>query len=144
MYQQPCDAYRRTQVETASPEQLVVMLYDGAVRFADQAVAALRSGRGEAAHNALQRAQAIIEELAGALDLDVAPFAGRLQNLYQYMLRRLAQANLKKDAAAAGEVAEMLRSLRDAWREAAHRVREEGAAGVLAVAAVAAARGGRS
>jgi flagellar protein FliS len=129
MYQQPCDAYRRTQVETATPERLVLMLYDGAVRFAGEAVTALKAGQMQRAHAALLRTQAIIEELAGALDFDVGPIAGRLYGLYQYMLRRLEHANLKKDAAAAGEVAEMLRSLGDAWRQAAANVRAEGLTG---------------
>lgn len=116
------NAYRESAVLTASPVQLVVMLYDGAGRFLRQAIASLEAGEDLRAGQAIGRAQAIVEELLATLDLerggDIAP---RLQGIYVYSLRQLNEARFKKDTAKLHEVAGLLADLRESWAELAAR-----------------------
>ena len=107
--------YRENSVLTAPPERLVVMLYDGANRFLQQAVAAMRTD-GYAASNArLQRAEAIIDELLSTLDMDQGDVAERLQSIYLFCRRTLMEARLEQDPAKVEQVAGLLRELRGAW-----------------------------
>jgi flagellar protein FliS len=113
-------AYRQTQTHTASPGELVVMLYRGAVRFVSKGIAALETQDIQGAHTNLVRAQEIISELLGTLDLARGgEIADRLLGIYEYMNRRLVDANLQKDPAPAREVERFLRELLPAWEEAA-------------------------
>ncbi|WP_324670195.1 flagellar export chaperone FliS [Geochorda subterranea] len=113
-------AYRRQQVETASPAQLVVMLYDGCIRHCRAAQEAIaREGRDAAARHLL-KAQDIVSELMACLNLDAGgEIATRLLRLYEYMYRRLVLANVRKDASAVREVEGLLVGLRDAWAQVA-------------------------
>lgn len=115
--------YFETQVQTAPPENLVLMLYNGALRFATQAVADLDAGRMQDAHNSLIRAQDIISELAGSLNMDVGEISRNLLGLYDYMQYRLIQANINKIAEPIREVVTMLTELRDSWAEAIPEMR---------------------
>jgi flagellar secretion chaperone FliS len=110
--------YQRAQVETSSPGQLVVLLYTGCLKFAQKGRLALEGSDFEAARVNLLRAQDIVAELMGGLNLDAGEIAGNLLRLYEYMYQRLVVANVKRDAAAASEVEEMIRSLLPAWEEA--------------------------
>jgi flagellar secretion chaperone FliS len=124
-------AYRQTQAQTAAPGELVVMLYRGAVRFISSAIEAIESRNIEAAHTNLVRAQAIITELSETLDLERGgEIARNLQAIYEFMNRRLIEANLRKDPAIAREVEALLRELLPAWEQIARQV-----AGHAAVAA---------
>jgi flagellar protein FliS len=114
------DAYRQQSVMTATPGQLVVMLYDGCLRFLHQGAHAMREGKRLQAHARLARAEAIIDELLSTLDMrqggDIAP---RLQQLYLFSRRHLIQARRDQDADAVDTVAELLAELRDAFAQVA-------------------------
>jgi len=121
----PYDVYQRTQVDTASPAKLVVMLYDGAIRFLKQGQAAIERGDRERQNHCLVRAQRIIAELESSLDMDAgAQIAQNLMALYQFMHEQLVLANLQDDVEKVQKVREMLESLREAWAQAESMVRE--------------------
>lgn len=116
--------YRANSVLTASPGHLVLMLYDGALR----ALAGARSGfalpttearRFEVINSQLLKAQAIITELQATLNLDAGDgkFAREMHRLYDYYLRRLMEANVRKDEQPVLEVERLLRDVRNAWAE---------------------------
>jgi flagellar secretion chaperone FliS len=108
-------AYRESAVMTASPEQLVVMLYDGANRFLLQSAAAMRQGSIGVAGEKLRRAEAIIDELVATLDMSVGDVAERLEALYLFFKRHLMAARLQQDPRKVDEVAALMRELRSAW-----------------------------
>lgn len=116
-------AYQAQSVLTASPGQLVLLMYDGALRFMAQARAAFAlpertPQRIERINTALLRAQAVVRELQASLNHEAGgEVAANLDRLYDYHLRRLVEANLRKDEAAVAEVEELVRPLRDAWAE---------------------------
>jgi len=109
------NAYRESAVLTATPEQLVVMLYDGANRFLTQSAIAIRDGRAGLAGEKLRRAEAIIDELLATLDVTVGEIADRLQALYLFFKEHLMAARLKQDAGKVDEVAHFMRELRASW-----------------------------
>jgi flagellar secretion chaperone FliS len=113
-------AYRQSSVLTASPGQLVVMLYDGCLRFLHQTSVAMREGRPGVARARQQRAEAIISELLSTLDLDQGGMiASRLQGIYVFCLRHLLEAGRAQDAEMVDEVAGYLSELRESWAQLA-------------------------
>lgn len=116
-------AYRTNAVLTASPGQLVLMLYDGALKSMALAKDAMERTdddprRIELINHQLQKAQNIILELQGGLNFEVGgEVAKTLYRLYDYHHRRLFEANLRKELSPLIEVEGLLRSLRDAWAE---------------------------
>jgi len=115
-------AYARTEVETgvesAKPEQLIIMLYDGALKAIYKAKADMLRNDAPAKGTAISKAIAIIEDgLRGALDLRVGEIATNLDALYEYMSNKLLVANLKNDQSALDEVAKLLNELKSAWEE---------------------------
>jgi flagellar secretion chaperone FliS len=108
-------AYREASVMTASPEQLVVMLYDGAGRFLSQAEGAMVGGTWLQASEKLSRAEAIIDELLATLDMHAGEIAERLQAIYVFCKTRLIEARLERDPGRVDQVARLLAELRDAW-----------------------------
>lgn len=116
-------AYQAQSILTASPGQLVLLMYDGALRFMAQARAAFALPdddftRIQKINTALVRAQAILAELRANLDFTSGgEIATNLDRLYDYHLRRLHEANLRKDEAAVAEVEGLVRTLRDGWAE---------------------------
>jgi flagellar protein FliS len=116
-------AYQTQSILTASPGQLVLLMYDGALRFMAQGRAAFAlpedaPRRIETINTALLRAQAVISELRANLNLDAGgEVAANLDRLYDYHLRRLFEANLRKDEAPLIEVERLVRTLRDSWAE---------------------------
>jgi flagellar protein FliS len=137
--------YLANTVLSASPEQLLLMLYDGAGRFLAQAIQAIEDGRIEQRTHGINKASAIVAEFAATLDRSQAPaLADDLTALYAYMLQRMMQANLKNDAEPLVEVKGLLADLRATWAEAIEINRAEqhqsaGAAKSEAVARAAAA-----
>jgi flagellar protein FliS len=122
-------AYRRVEIETASPAKLVVMLYNGAIKNAEEAKRAMGERDLATVHQRLIRAQEIVTELRSALNFGAGEVAENLERVYDYMYRLLVQANVEKSAAPIEECIAHLRSLRDAWEEVFLRVaREEQAA----------------
>lgn len=111
--------YLANTVNSATPEQLMLMLYDGAIRFLNLAMQAIENKqRDKRAHN-INKASAIISEFAATLDhTQDANLAENLDALYSYMLTRLSDANLKNDTEPLEEVRTMLSDLRTTWAEA--------------------------
>lgn len=114
------NAYRESAVMTASPVQLVVMLYDGANRFLQRALILHEQNSKIEAGVAVGRAQAIVEELLATIDIerggDIAP---RLQGIYVFCLSQMATAHLKQDPEPLREVMRSLSELRDSWHQLA-------------------------
>lgn len=116
-------AYQAQAVLTASPGQLILMLYDGALRFLGHARDALQSTdessrRIELINTNLLKAQAILAELQSNLNHEAGgDHAANLDRLYDYYLRRLFEANLRKQIAPVIEVEKLVRELRDGWAE---------------------------
>lgn len=92
----PYERYKQTRVETAGPLQLIIMLYDGAIRFTRQAAHAIEERDYEKANEYLKRAQDIIDELNFSLNLEAGDIAKNLQQLYEFINHQLVQANVKK------------------------------------------------
>jgi flagellar protein FliS len=116
-------AYRSNAVLTASPGQLVLMLYDGALKALGLAREAFETSADDprriaAINQQLLKAQAILTELQSGLNLDAGgEFARTMHRLYDYHLGRLLEANLRKQAAPVLEVERLVRELRDAWAQ---------------------------
>lgn len=125
----PQQVYQRNQYETASPAELTMQLYNGAIRFLNQAQEAVDRKDFERANDRLCRVQDIVQELHITLDTSV-DIGKQLDRLYDYMLYRLREANVKKDTAIIEEVRNLLQELRDAWKEVVKLSRQQAVAGV--------------
>lgn len=121
MITSPYKKYQQTQLQTASPAQLLLMLYDGAIRFIRMGTSGIDEKNYEKANTNLCKAQAVINELIAALNHDY-PISKSLYQVYEYMIFQLIQSNLKKDKKPATEVLEYLMELREAWYEASKSV----------------------
>ncbi|MGE0393980.1 MAG: flagellar export chaperone FliS [Vicinamibacterales bacterium] len=114
------NAYKQTDVTSRSPLEVVVLLYDGAIRFLGEAAGAAGRHDKPARTRAVARAQAIIGELQGTLDMaQGGQVAHDLDRLYTYMTSRLLDATAKQDDAAIAEVQKLLGSMREAWAKIA-------------------------
>jgi flagellar secretion chaperone FliS len=111
----PPRAYRESAVLSAQPEQLVVMLYDGARRFLHQAAIAMGEGQVELAHRKLRRTEDILLHLREVLDMEQGEIATRLESIYMFCQSYLLKARLDRDPAKIDRVSSMLGELRDAW-----------------------------
>ena len=109
-------AYLRSKVMTATPAELTLMLYEGAIKFVNKAIMSIEKDDVMGAHNNLMKTQRIIEELRASLDHKY-PVAKEFDTVYEYILRRLVEANIKKDKDILEEVLEHLRTMRDTWKE---------------------------
>jgi flagellar protein FliS len=108
--------YLETAVETASPARLIVMLYDGAIRFINEAAYAMQQRDYETQNAKLQRAQKILAELISSLDFDKGgEIAENLFRLYTYMYNQLVEANINDDRERLEHVVHLLSELRKAW-----------------------------
>lgn len=113
-------AYRRVESESRSPLELVVMLYDGALRFLGEASEAAARGDLRARAHAISRTLAIIAELQNTLDIEKGgAVADQLDDLYTYISARLLDVALKKDVTAIEEAHKLLTPIRDAWSQIA-------------------------
>jgi flagellar secretion chaperone FliS len=112
----PYEQYRKNQILTASPAEITLMLYEGAIKFCNVAILAIQNKEIEKAHINIRKAQRIIEEFRNTLDHQY-PVWEDFDKIYVYLLRRLLQANIKKDASILEEVNGHLRMLRDTWKE---------------------------
>ena len=112
----PYKAYEKANVHTADQRLLILMLYDGSIRFMRKAVGKIEENNIEAAHNYLIRARNIISELLATLKPEKAGELGaNLRQLYIYMFNRLVQANLSKDKEGVEEVIKLMSTLREGW-----------------------------
>ncbi len=111
--------YQAQQIQTASQEQILIMLYDGAIRFLNLAKTAMAENNIERSHNNIIKAQRIIMEFMTTLDLKTGGEVARnLYQLYEYLHHRLVQANLQKDVKMVDEVLQHLKELKATWEEA--------------------------
>ena len=108
--------YNNNKVMTASPAELTLMLYEGAIKFCNVAEKAIEENDVQKAHANIIKAQRIIDYLRQTLDMKY-PVAQDFENIYSYLGTRLVQANLKKDIDILKEVNEHLHSVRDTWKE---------------------------
>ena len=109
--------YQQVNVETASQGKLIVMLFNGAVQRADKALHAIEAGNPENVHNHLVRAQDIIAELRGALNMDAGEVSHNLDRVYEYFQHLLIKANVRKDPEPLKDVIELMTLMRDTWAE---------------------------
>lgn len=116
-------AYRQTQVSTASQGELLIMLFDGAIRFSKQAQEHMKKGQIEEAGTKLIRTQDIVNELILSLNLDMGEIAQNLEQLYTYIYDLLVQANIKKDPQSVEEALSLLTELKETWQQV---VQQEG------------------
>lgn len=119
-HRNPWDSYRRIATQTAPPGQLILMLYDGAIRALEQALGGFGSDdpatANAAIHNGVQKAVEIVRELNCSLNMEQGgECAATLRRLYDYFERRLFESNLRKDRTGIEEVLRHLQTLRDAW-----------------------------
>ena len=111
--------YKKSKVSTTSRGRTLLMLYDGCIRFLEQARSAIDSGDTAARGNRINRAHAIVSELKSTLNHDVAPeLCDNLDALYAFMLRELTDANRNSDVHKLDVVINLLDTLRAGWREA--------------------------
>lgn len=112
----PYEQYRQVEVNTKSPGELTLMLYQGAVRFTKQSIAQIKSGNIQESHKSILRVQDIINELRVTLNMDY-DISHQLMPLYDYLRRRLIEANIKKDVSILEEVQGFLEEFVDTWRQ---------------------------
>lgn len=117
----PYSQYRATAVATASPEKLLLMLYDGLLLSLRKGKQGIEQGEIQTAHNSLVKSQEIISELSRTLKPEFE-ISENLCQLYDYMNRRLIAANIKKDPGIVDEVLGLAGELRSAWAEAARHL----------------------
>lgn len=112
----PYAAYANSKIMTASPAELTLMLYDGAIKFCNIAIMGIEEKDIEKAHNNIIKVERIVMEFLNTLDHKY-PVAKDFENVYNYLIRRLHEANIKKDAEILQEVLKHLRTMRDTWKE---------------------------
>ena len=116
MPKNPYAQYNRNKIMTASPQELTLMLYDGAIKFNNIAIAAMEENDVQKAHTNIMKVQRIIEEFQMTLDFKYE-VANDFNNVYNYLMRRLREANMTKDKAILEEIDEHLHTMRDTWKE---------------------------
>ena len=118
--------YQQSQVTSSTPEQILIMLYDGAIRFTVQALEAIAEENRVRMSESIHRVMAIVGTLSDTLDHSIGgEVAGNLDALYNFMMRELTNANLKRDPAHLKVVEHLLRDLRETWNEAIAINRQE-------------------
>jgi len=117
MLNNPYAKMQNDTVFTASKEELTLMLYEAGIKFCNLAVMAIEKKDMVKAHEHIVRVEDIIREFQITLDFKY-PIANELNNLYNYMHRRMAEANVKKNPEIVKEVLGMFRNFRDTWKEA--------------------------
>lgn len=115
--QQKIGAYTRVDIETASQGKLIVMLFNGAIKRAQEAKRQLEKRNFQEAHNNLIRAQDILAELRGALNMKAGEIATNLDRIYEYFQHLLITANIRKETDSIDQCCELLISIRDTWQE---------------------------
>ncbi len=112
----PYAQYSQNKILTASPAELTLMLYDGAIKFCNIAIMGIEQKDLQKAHNNIMKVQKIIEEFQLTLNFKYE-IANDFNNVYNYLMKRLREANVTKDKAILEEVSEHLHTMRDTWKE---------------------------
>ncbi|MEG6584995.1 flagellar export chaperone FliS [Dendrosporobacter sp. 1207_IL3150] len=123
-YANTANAYKTQQVMTASPEELTLMLYNGALRFITESIQALDQKNYEKSHKANMRAQEIVREFMATLDMEFE-LSQDWFKLYEYIEYCLIQGNLKKDKDKLDEAKNMIQEFRDTWFQAMKQARTQ-------------------
>lgn len=123
------NAYKNQQVMTASPEQLTLLLYNGALRFLNESIQAMEEGELQKSHNANMRVQAIISEFVVTLDMNYE-ISQNWAALYEYIEHCLIEGNVKKDVQQLNNAKAILEDMRNTWQEAMKLVQQAKVAGV--------------
>ena len=118
------NAYKQNSVTTASPGELTLMLYNGCIKFIGLAKKAIENKNIEQRNYNIQRAQAIVSELMATLNMDIE-ISKQMLPLYEYMNRRLTDANIKNDTAILEEVEGLVIEFRDTWKEVIKITRQQ-------------------
>ena len=121
----PYAKYNNSKVLTASPAELTLMLYEGAIKFCNIAIIGIEQNDIQKAHTNIRKVEKIIDEFRSTLDRKYA-VAEDFDRVYVYLLQRLLEANVKKDKAILEEVNMHLRSMRDNWKEVMRLNKEKG------------------
>lgn len=121
----PYAKYNNSKVLTASPAELTLMLYEGAIKFCNIAIIGIEQNDIQKAHTNIRKVEKIIDEFRSTLDRKYA-VAEDFDRVYVYLLQRLLEANVKKDKAILEEVNMHLRSMRDTWKEVMRINKENG------------------
>ncbi len=117
--------YNNSKILTASPAELTLMLYEGAIKFCNISIVAVENKDIEKAHVNIQKIERIIDYFRQTLDMKY-PVAEDFERVYSYLSARLIEANLKKDKEILEEINGHLRSMRDTWKEVMRINREKG------------------
>lgn len=117
--------YNNSKVLTATPAELTLMLYEGAIKFCNIAAIAMEQKNVQKAHDNIVKTQKIVEYLRQTLDMKY-PVAKDFDDIYVYLENRLVQANVKKDHEILDECLMHLREIRDTWKEVMRINREKG------------------
>ncbi|MCR5602651.1 MAG: flagellar export chaperone FliS [Lachnospiraceae bacterium] len=117
MPKNPYAQYNNNKIMTASPQELTLMLYDGAIKFNNIAMAAIDENDVQKAHINIMKVQRIIEEFQMTLNFKYE-VANDFNNVYNYLMGRLREANMTKDKEILEEVSTHLHTMRDTWKEA--------------------------
>ena len=117
--------YNNSKVLTASPAELTLMLYEGAIKFCNIAIVAVEQKDIEKAHVHIIKVERIIDYFRQTLDMSY-PVSEDFERVYSYLSQRLVEANIKKDREILEEVNGHLRSMRDTWKEVMKINREKG------------------
>lgn len=116
MARNAADIYKQNSVQTASPAALTLMLYEGAIRFCNIALDGIEAGDIQRANDNIKKAQNIIVEFRATLDFKY-PVAKDFDVVYDYIYRRLVEANMKKDKEILEEALRHIKEMRDTWKE---------------------------
>lgn len=108
--------YANNRIMTASPAELTLMLYDGAIKFCNVAIIGIEDHNVQKAHDNIMKVQRIIEEFQITLNFKY-PVANDFNNVYNYLIKRLREANMTKDKEILEEVNTHLHTMRDTWKE---------------------------
>jgi flagellar protein FliS len=126
-YTKSNQAYKKAAVTTKDQGTLILMLYDGTIRYLKIAANKINKEDLEGAHNAISKAKAIISELMTSLNMEQSGRVGSsLKSLYVYMFNRLIDANIQKKASYIEEVCDLMSELRDGWRTVVNQKKEVG------------------
>ena len=109
-------AYANNKLMTSSPEQLTLMLYDGAIKFTNIAIDAIENKSYQKANIYIQKTEKIIEEFRATLDFKY-PVAQEFENVYKMLANKLLYANIRKDPEVLRNVLVHLRTMRNTWEE---------------------------
>ena len=124
MTRNPYEQYKTNSISTATPAELTLMLYEGAIKFGNIAIQAIEEKNIEKAHINITKVQRIITEFRNTLNFKY-PVAQDFDRVYVYLEKRLVEANMTKDKEIMEEVVRRIRSMRDTWKEVMKKAKQQ-------------------